>query len=149
MKQDLTNHVAAVLSGKSISSEARLAGVAKTTLLRLVIKHPDYASAKAAGLLHSPGLPGLIPVSDETLRAAIDDVANGMTALESAHKHGLASATVTKAFHREYPDRKLVKGGVGVKRDAATKLAQAQATVERCRKALEKAEVELEALLRA
>jgi lambda repressor-like predicted transcriptional regulator len=146
MKQDLTQYVEAALSGASINSQAKLAGVAQNTLQRLVIKHPGYAAAQAAGKLHKQGLPNIARVDAVVADAALEDVAGGMTLQAAALKHGLAVSTLTKIFHRRNPSTKLLRGGLGTPRNDTSRLERAVATVSRCKKALEKAEKELATL---
>ncbi len=146
MKQDLTPYLDAIVAGASINSQAKLAGVDPTSMRRAVLKHPNYAEAKAAGRLHEKGLPGAVPVDQGLADAALEDVASGMTLQASAMKHGLAVSTLTKVFHKRNPSAKLTRGGLGTPRSDTSRLGRAVATVERCKRALEKAEKELKAL---
>ena len=147
MKIDYTPYIDAVLAGASINSQAKLAGLDATALRRLVVKHPDYAAAKAAGLLHAKGLPGAVPVDQSLMDAALADIADGMTAQAAAIKHGMAVATVTKAHHKRNPKVSLNRGGLGTARDAESIVDRARSTVTRCEKALEKAKKDLATLL--
>lgn len=143
MKQDFTTYVQAVLNGASINSQAKIAGVAQTTLQRLVIKHPDYASAKADGKLHVKGLPGVTPTDPDLVRRALADVDGGLTIQAAAIKNGMPVSTLTKLFHKHNPGVKAQRGGLGTPRSQESRLERAKATVVRCKKALEEAEKEL------
>ena len=143
MKNTLSQYIDAVLAGSPIRTEAKKAGVHPEQLRRKVQKHPDYAKAKAEGLLHAPGLPGAPVLDQATVEAAVADVVGGMTVTDAATKHGLAISTLTKKVHQANPELDLPKGGAGGKRDPETRLANARASVERCRRALARAEAEL------
>lgn len=146
MKQDFTPYIAAVLAGASINSQAKIAGVAQTTLQRLVIKHPDYAKAKAEGKLHAKGLPGVTPVDPDLAKRALSDVDGGLTIQDAALKNGMPVSTLTKLFHKHNPGVKAQRGGLGTPRSHESRLDRAKQKVERCRKALEDAEKDLEGL---
>ena len=143
MKNTLNEFVDSVMAGSPIRVEAKKAGVFPEQLRRAVQKHPDYAKAKSEGRLHPPGLPGAPELDPVLVGAAVADVVAGMTVTDAAVKHGMAVSTLTKKVHQANPGIDLPKGGAGGKRDAGTRLASAQAAVERCRKALSKAEQEL------
>lgn len=148
MMKDLSDSIHNVLAGKSVNSEAKLAGVNPTTLRRLVMKHPDYVDAKAKGLLHKPGLPGYVPLDPDKVEAAISAITrDGLTVEAAALLHGMAVSTVNKEFRRRYPDSQLKRGGLGVKRDPESKLQRARAAVDLARAALARAEAELGALI--
>jgi len=135
-----------ILSGESLYAVAKSTGMSPETIRRELIKHPNYAEAKAAGRLHEKGLPGAVPVDQRLADAALEDVAGGMTLQAAAIKHGLAVSTLTKVFHKRNPSAKLVRGGLGTPRNDTSRLERAIATVSRCKKALEKAEKELATL---
>ena len=147
MKNTLNEFVDSVMAGSPIRVEAKKAGVFPEQLRRAVQKHPDYARVKAEGRLHAPGLPGAPELDPALVSAAVADVVAGMTITDAAVKHGMAVSTLTKKVHQANPGIELPKGGAGGKRDAGTRLSNAQAAVARCKLALGKAEQALTQLM--
>lgn len=146
MTNSLTPYLDAIMAGASINSQAKLAGVDPTALRRATLKHPGYAQARADGKLHAKGLPGAAPVDKSLVQTALADVDGGMTIQASAMKYGMPVSTLTKMFHKHNPGVKAQRGGLGTPRSTDSRIERAQATVIRCRKALEKAEKDLSGL---
>lgn len=132
----LSPYVDQVLAGKSINAAAKEAGVHPQTLRRVLLKHPDYASAKENGKLRPKGLEGVVPLDVEALKndPAILEVLNGGLTTVVAEKYGLEQATLAARFHKAYPGHSLRRGA------RKNGVEAARAAVEQARRALERAE---------
>jgi hypothetical protein len=141
MSKHLMPHVEAVLRGETINSQAEEAGCHAEKLRRLVRKHPGYATAKEAGLLHKPGLPGQVPIDRDKVfsNPAVAEVAAGATIADTAVRHGMVYSTLAKMVKMVHPDLDLRKRG-------PRGLEAAEAAVRSARVALQLAETELQKL---
>lgn len=138
MNTQYTEFVAAVLKGSPIKVQAEAAGIHMETLRRLVMKHPGYAKAKAAGKLHSKGLPGVVPLDKSTFAThpAVLDVCAGATMTEASTKHGVPYSTLQRMLAYVFPDKDF-------RRDHATTLEAARVAVKHAEEALQKARSDL------
>lgn len=101
-----TLHIEKILAGTSISAVSRETGLALSTLQRLLLKHPDYAKAKADGKLHAKGIPPKIEeLAHGAWRAAIDEVViDHKSAKSVADQNKFPLASFMKAIRYAYPD---------------------------------------------
>lgn len=102
-----------ILSGESLYAVAKSVGVNTTTIRRELIKHPDYAKAKADGIIRKPGIPGRPEkLAQEAVNSpAVAEVVAGATTTATAKKYGLPVASLTKMVHIAHPDFSLQRRG--------------------------------------
>jgi lambda repressor-like predicted transcriptional regulator len=103
MKTDLTQYVEAVLRGASMRSQADLAGVNVNTLRREVLKHPNYESAKAQGLLHAWSKPASLAAAAPD-HPAVADVIAGSTLQAAAQRHNVPLASLQTMLKIAHPN---------------------------------------------
>lgn len=137
MKIDHTPYIDAILGGKSIGSQAKLAGVNVNTLRRLLVVHPDYDNAKANGQLHSKGLPEVTPdYTHEAVDEAVAEVALGALVVPTAAKYGIPFASLHKLFKKAHPEISLRHRDKNPEQVAEIKLDNARKALKRAAKKL-------------
>lgn len=106
MKPNYTPQIENILHGSSITAEASAVGVHAEVLRRLLLKHPDYATAKENGKLHAKGIPPkLNELAHGAWRAAIDEVVIDRKSAKSvADQNKFPLASFMKAIRYAYPD---------------------------------------------
>lgn len=102
-----------ILSGESLYAVSKEAGVNSNTIRRELIKHPDYAKAKAEGIIKKPGIPGRPEkLAQEALDSpAVAEVVAGGTTTAVAKKYGLPVASLNKMVRIAHPDFSLQHRG--------------------------------------
>lgn len=80
------------------------------TLRRILIKHPDYETAKSEGRLHQKGItPKLRKEAKES--PAVLEVLAGATLSGTAVKYGIPPASLARMVHFAHPDLNLQHRG--------------------------------------
>lgn len=139
MKTQYDHHIEAILAGNSIGSEAKLAGVNMNTLRRILIKHPDYANAKAEGKLHQKGITPKLREAAET-SPAVQEVLSGATLSGTAVKYGIPPASLAKMVHVTRPGLNLQQRGKAPDEVAAFALEKAKRALKRAQAMFEAAQ---------
>lgn len=136
MSKHLAPYVQAVLNGSPINVEAKRAGTYFTKLRNLVMRHPDYEKAKAEGLLHKPGLPGVVQVSvdDATISQAVAEVFSGSSVTSTGAKYGIAVSTLCRKVKKAHPDIDLGKGKLMTLRKAEKGLEEAKEALAKAKR---------------
>ena len=102
-----------ILAGASLYATAKKYSMSPETIRRELIKHPDYAKAKADGIIRKPGIPGRPEkLAQEAFNSpAVAEVVAGATTTATAKKYGLPVASLTKMVHIAHPDFSLQRRG--------------------------------------
>ena len=108
-----TIQVNEILAGASLNATAKKYGMGPETIRRELIRHPNYAAAKASGVIRQPGLPGRPQklLDEAATSLAVAEVVAGATTTATAKKYGLPLASLTKMVHIAHPDFSLQHRG--------------------------------------
>ncbi len=139
-----TQHIEKILAGTSISAVSAETGLATSTLHRLLLKHPDYAKAKAEGKLYAKGIPPkLEELAHGAWRAAIDEVVIGRKSAKSvADAMSYPLASFMKAIRYAYPDIDMRYRNATPQEAATRKLESRRKALSRAEKALSELSVQ-------
>ncbi len=130
-----------LVHGVSISQSAKKHGFTTPTLRNYLLRHPDYAKAKADGRLHQPKTYGA--ASNEELKdhpAVLEVLKGEMTLGEIGAKYGVNPVTLSRWVKRTNPDIAGKTGPGGrpqkIKKSESAAVLMAVATVKQLAKSL-------------